>query len=311
MKELTSPWNSWDVNNEISGQQVFAKFPSLGTREAGSDLEGRIESGNAQWDKTRVETLKAQGVAEVLRPLFCTLTVNIKSSGARGRLVNLPADFASEEPGALFAGIAVDNDAYQKAITANHQRFVDRNGQQVGTENESPNGFLYVAKGDVDRRYIDALQNAGVVDGEFVNDVMHIDFTRPVFSPTRCGLLDAAPKLAAADMIPEKIRQGFLANLQGKATPGAAQLLKNLSARDIAEHTKEVGAFVAACNKRDKQELVNDILRYNAHNKFAVKKHRADTPDGPQGIIEFSETFPVDDLPDTDLALDPATCTLK
>jgi hypothetical protein len=311
MKELQTPWNSWDVNNEISGDQVFAKFPSLGTRNGGVELEGRIEIGNEGWAKKRVETLKSQGVAEVLRPLFCTLTVNIESSGVRGDVLFVPSDFAYEAVGFDATTIDIDNGAYQKAITANHQRFVDRNGQPVGTANESPNGFLYVAKGDVDRRYMNALQTAGVVDLEFVSDVMNVDFTRPIFSPTRCGLLAAAPKLAAADMTPEKIRQGFLTNLRGSTAPGAAQLLKNLSANDIAAHQKDVDAFTGACKTRDKQELVNDILRYNAHLKLAAKNHRASTPEGSQGILEFSETFPVDDLPDTNLAFDPATCTLK
>jgi hypothetical protein len=75
-----------------------------------------------------------------------------------------------------------------------------------------------------------------------------------------------------------------------------------------------VNKFFAACNDRatkDKAGLVADILEYNAHLKFAAKAHRINTPDGPQGIIEFPETFPVDKLKDADKAFDPKDCVLK
>jgi hypothetical protein len=310
MKELVTPWNSWDLNNNISGDKVFAKFPSILQRTSGAELEGRIENGNTEWDAKRIEALKAQGVAEVLRPLFCTLTVNIQSAGARGNVSFIPPDFFSEGFNVL-SGVGIDNATYQQAITANGQRFVDRSGKRVGTANESPNGFLYVAKGDVDRRYLQALQTAKIIDEEFVGDVMHVDFTRPIFSPTRCGLADLAPTLAPAEMTAQKIHDEFVTKLRDASAPGAAQLLKNLSATDLADHKQDIASFAAVCAKRDKRQLVNDILQYNAHLKFAAKNHRTNTPNGAQGIIEFSETFPVDNLKDTTLAFDPATCTLK
>jgi hypothetical protein len=42
----------------------------------------------------------------------------------------------------------------------------------------------------------------------------------------------------------------------------------------------------------------------------ATKAHRTSTPDGVNGIIEFSETFPTDNLGDT-TKLDPVTCELE
>ena len=312
MKELLTPWNSWDVDNVISGEQVFNKFPALGRRHAGSELEPRIEGANSEWDAKRVGILKAKGLEEVLRPVFCTLTVNIESKGLAGNVNFIPADFFVEGLGSSKGLVVIDNSAYQSALKRNGQKFVDRNGRRVGTANESPNGFLYVSKGDVDRRYIQELVAANVIDQDFVDDVMHVDFTRPVFSPTRCALASTAPKVAVSDMTPQKIRDGFKTTLAASSLAGAAQLLKNVSnASDAAAHKRTVAAFFKACEARPGADFVNDILQYNAHLKAAAKNHRANTPQGPQGIIEFSETFPVDDLQDTNNAFDPTSCTLK
>ena len=76
-------WNSWDINNDISADRGLKKFPALGQKEAGVELEARVEAANSEWNAKRIEILKEQGVAEVLRPLFCTLAQH-RSSGAAG-----------------------------------------------------------------------------------------------------------------------------------------------------------------------------------------------------------------------------------
>jgi hypothetical protein len=67
----------------------------------------------------------------------------------------------------------------------------------------------------------------------------------------------------------------------------------------------------AACKARtDKRALLEDTLRHNDNVKAALKAHRANTPNGVQGIIEFSETLAVDNIAPNDAFLGP-TCTLK
>ena len=92
---------------------------------------------------------------------------------------------------------------------------------------------------------------------------------------------------------------------------GADQLFKALFSGEDSTAGKDVSGFFAACAKRPKADLVQDVLQYNAHLKAAIKNHRTNTPDGPVEIIEFSETFPVDNLKDTAKAFDPVTCLLE
>jgi hypothetical protein len=356
MKELNSPWNAWGLTGpfgQIHSDDVFARFGrQLGTQEGGFEMQVKTEAANAEWSKTRVQILKDKGAAELLRPLFCTLTVNLGTSDlskadssagdanlqvealvetapAETRL-NVFAEAKSADllPPFVTIGPRVDQPpfethffpinaaAYNTAIAANQQKIVDAQGNQLVSSSgkpvvSSPNGFVYVKKGDVDQRYIARLVAAGIVDKDFVMDVQHVDFTRPIFSPTRCGLLDAAPALSGAQLTPDAIREGFKNALKDSTKPGAAQLLKNLGdTNDGDAHVNDVRSFLNACKAR-KADFVPDFLRYTAHVRAATKAHRTQTPQGALGIIEFSETLPTDNLPDTDQALDPTDCTLK
>ena len=106
------------------------------------------------------------------------------------------------------------------------------------------------------------------------------------------------------------IRQAS-AGLEKLDRPGAKELRDALGdLGDAAAHQKDVEAFFAACQARPKAGMLSDILRYNAHLKAALKSHQIDTPDGRLGILEFSETLPVDDLPDAKKRFDPKTCEL-
>jgi hypothetical protein len=53
--------------------------------------------------------------------------------------------------------------------------------------------FTFVERSKADNMYVDELESRGVVDQDFVSDVLMIDFTRPIFSDTRCSLLQFAP----------------------------------------------------------------------------------------------------------------------
>ena len=139
-----------------------------------------------------------------------------------------------------------------------------------------------------------------------------VDFTRPVYSATRCGLLQFAPTLDASKMTPDAIRDGFKASLAGK--PGAAaELLKSLGSKaDAAAHTAAAQAFMKACAARPAKDMIADIVARASHLRNIVKTvHSTGGGQAGQGIIEFPETLPVDNLPDSERTFDPTTCTLK
>jgi hypothetical protein len=325
MKELNSPWHSWS-NTNIHSDAVFKQFgKQLGQEQDGINQERRTEDANTEWDKTRVKLLKDQGVSEVLRPLFCTLTFNLQATGSAD-VGNIPGEFfvdSQSGPEIGFTdlgfngqGVSFDSKIYAAAIAASGQKVVDRNGRQLSNKGKpvvgSPSGFIFPKKGDIDRRYISELVNQKIIDKDFVQDVLHVDFTRPVFSPDRCALVDKAPKLSAGDMTADKIREGFKKSLASDSSDAAKALVTALGdTNDGAAHQKEIDTFFTTCNARPKDAMVKDILQYNAHLRAAAKSHRTNTPDGPQGIIEFPETLPTDTFGDTSKSFDPGTCELK
>jgi hypothetical protein len=93
----------------------------------------------------------------------------------------------------------------------------------------------------------DALVEMGVVDREFVADVLAVDFTNPLFSPSRCGLLKLVPADSTPDFLP-----AFQAALSASVEPAAKVLLENLTdpKRDAAFHKGQVQEYLAACQKR-------------------------------------------------------------
>src|SRR5262249_46523226 len=118
MKEINSPWFSWGVDTKIHSsdgatggaggdptkQGPMVRFANqLGTEEGGASMEGRTEQGNTMWNKKRVELLEQQGVIEVVRPLFCTLTINLQAQGSANGTSAIDGEFfVSTTPESLF-----------------------------------------------------------------------------------------------------------------------------------------------------------------------------------------------------------------
>jgi hypothetical protein len=148
-----------------------------------------------------------------------------------------------------------------------------------------------------------------------VKDVLDVDFTRPIFSPARCGLLAFAPSGDVTQMTPTQITDKFIAALKSKGadqadptSDPAAKLLANLTNKDDASsHAGEASAFVQACADR-KDAFLGDALKRLAHLRQAARLLQTDTKrDGTLGIIDFAETLPTDTLGDPAGAWDPGT----
>jgi hypothetical protein len=112
-------------------------------------------------------------------------------------------------------------------------------------------------------------------------------------------------------MTPANIKTAWAKKLDGAADPIARQFLANVKDEaDGAKHDATVKAFLDACNARadkDGAGFMKDVLRYASHLRLAAKRAR-NAKNG--GIIEFAETLPVDNLPETSSAFDPVTCQL-
>jgi hypothetical protein len=112
------------------------------------------------------------------------------------------------------------------------------------------------------RVYQDELVTEGIVDLDFVKDVLAVDFTRPIYSPDRCGPLRFAPELDAPLATADRIKAGFVSKLSassevtsGSDVPGAALLANLRTAQDAPAHKSAADAFIAARAARPPKEV--------------------------------------------------------
>jgi hypothetical protein len=352
MKELESPWVNWEggpntfsAKNHPDRQGTFGtpgtaemvkKRPDIfGTLSDGIAMEATVEQGNREWVISRIATLKTQGLKEVLRPLFCTTDMNLVEAG----LNNTPDQNSTDPLSAqnqLLGDLLVDRafnaflseggtltlGEYNAAIAANGQHIVTSGGQGLTGPDGKPlldtvQGLTIPTRSGQDTAYITELQKERVIDIDIVKDVLSIDLSRPIYSATRCNLLNAVdfrPELAAGDMTFEKVKQKMV-DAFGRVqnpSPAVTQLLASLKdPSDAGKHDFAAQSFMKACDARSKSDRagwIKDYLTYASHLRQAVKRARNPVNGG---IIEFPETLPVDGLQETRAAFDPTTCKLQ
>jgi hypothetical protein len=310
MKELDTPWVHWEGHMNTPGaQELVSKFDDLGSKASGAELEGMVKRANADWNKVRLEFLKANGTPQdVLRPLFCDVELNLDNgadfespvAGGPGgsEIRGLPFDSLLDPHLKGFGSIPINFEDYDAAIKANGQRL-----QGIPNAVDTVFDYVFIERAHADNNYVDALKAAGILDDELIKDVLMVDFTRPVFSDDRCGLLQFVPGIPNDELDPQRIRDGLIANLQSAGaaagTP-AGELLANLEA--TGGHDDKVNAFTAACTATDKKTMVENALKVTSLNRNLARR---------LPVFEFPQTMPIDDLnvaPGT--RFDPRTCDL-
>lgn len=319
MKELEAPWVHWEGDTTTPGAaELVDRFDDLGTRTNGIDLESVVDFGNQAITTPRVNRMLATNdVKQLLRPLFCTVQINIATATSSG---NSPPDAIPSHPfvGNLgFDRLPITAEQYRNAIKAAGQRvvgpngttqLVDQNGQGV---TDTFFAFPIVKTSTEDIFYITQLQQMGIIDQEFAVDVQAVDMTRPVFSDARCGLLDLAPKIKLTkstgepvEGLAQTIREGFVESLAGQPEGSpAAQFAANLAAEgNMQTHLDAATAFLTACKARPPEEFLADAFQVVSLQRNLARK---------LDVMEFPSTMPIDDLKvDPGTFFDPKTCTL-
>jgi hypothetical protein len=316
MKELNSPWVHWEGDTQTPGLEgLFSASPSLlGSRGNGIDMESKVSNGNSSYVPKRIAFLKTKGVAEVLRPLFCTMDINLQSAGGTSVPTSIRNEALLDPAWQSFDSPPINPADYTALVAQFKQRVAGNGGAPLKDKtgkavDDTFFKFTFPERSAIDVTYVQQLVAAKIVDDDFVKDVLDIDFTRPIFSKTRCDLLKFAPTLTADKMTPDAIRDGFKKALAADTSAAGKKLAANLAAvGDAAAHKAEVDKYLTACKARDKKAFLTDVFTFVAHQRRAA---RANVANSRQGIIEFSETMVTDDIPDTTKALDPVDCTLK
>jgi hypothetical protein len=249
-----------------------------------------VKAGNRAWNTARVAAVRENSsLKETLRPLFCTVEVNLDNGadfespveGGPGgsEMSRVPFDSLLDPHLKGFGGIGITFTDYDDAIKANGQRV-----QGVSGAIDTVFDYPFIERAHADNDYVDKLVAAGILDDEFVNDVLLVDFTRPVFSDDRCGLLELSPVLASADLTPENIKAGFLAALGDPAAGTPAAELKNNLLTD-GGHDAAVKVFTDACEALGSAPLVQNALRITSMNRATAANMR---------LFEFPQTMPTD-----------------
>jgi hypothetical protein len=293
MKELDTPWVHWEGHMDTPGAaDLVNAHADLGSKATGSEFEGVVKAGNRAWNEARLASVRENdSLKETLRPLFCTVEVNMDNGadfespveGGPGgsEMSRVPFDSLLDPHIKGFGSISVDFADYDAAIKANGQRV-----QGIPGAIDTVFDYVFIERSHADNDYVDKLEAAGLVDDEFIKDVLMVDFTRPVFSDERCDLLEFAPVLASADQTVENIKEGFLQNLGNPAAGTPAAELKNNLLTDGGSDTF-VDAFTTACTDLGSATFMGNALQITSLNRGIAGNLR---------VFEFPQTMPTDNL---------------
>lgn len=285
-KELAPPHNDWFTRER--------PLP-LGTLKPDSFVKGKLADLADAGELSKLVAASARRLAdspgyrnvlavrsmqEQLRPLFCPMELNIESDSApfddRKPGVRIPSAFFVD-PRLATAEVSVRRPDYDAALRKLRTRLLDTPDARV----DADHGWLTPVKAHSDIVAVDSLIEQGVVGKEFAVAVLAVDFTNPVFSQTRCGLLKLVPDKGGSDFVAR-----FQDALRGASLPGATELLQNLTdpARNAAFQQKQALAFLSACQKRAEDPgAVLDWYRLLAQRRAEVTE--SEISQNPQGHI--------------------------
>lgn len=248
-KELAAPHNDWFLR---------ARNLPLGSLKPDPFVKGKLADLVDAGELSKLVTastrrladspgyrkvLAARSMPERLRPLFCPVELNIESDSEpfddRKPELRIPSAFFTD-PRLAAVDISVKRQNYDAALKKLNSRLPPGRA-------DADHAWLAPVKAQSDVVAVDALIEQGIVDKEFAADVLAVDFTNPVFSKSRCGLLKLVPTNGGPDFVAR-----FQKALQGASVPGATELLSNLTDpnRNAAFHAKQALTFLGKCQQR-------------------------------------------------------------
>jgi hypothetical protein len=254
MKEHDAPWLHWrpDFDSPGHSEIIEANAKLMGDESDGVDLEGLVDQGNDGWNARRLQFTRdglgtSTTVADLLRPVFCTVEVNLDSEFGEQVFSGPLTEMVTDSTISGFGQVDLSNEDYQAIISSFGSRM------EAPTDKiDTIGAFTRIQRGVADLDYQQKLVDEEILDQEFVEDVLMVDFTRALFSTDRCKLLDFAPELTAKDATAKKIRDGFIRELEGAddLPKPAADFLRNLK-EDKDDARATVGKFEQTCSSRE------------------------------------------------------------
>jgi hypothetical protein len=259
MKELAMPHNDWWTPERVL---------DAGGRKPDAALAGILKTlvpaeVLAQSVKIGVIGIHSSGVQaplslrEKLRPLFCPMEINFESDlqpADSATSIQVPTGFFVDPrlaQGPSQAPIVVSKSAYDAGMSSQGMRFPETQ------RTDADHAFVTPVKAFSDIVAIESLRKTGLIDDEFITDILAIDFANPLVSPARCGLLRLLPAQASANW-----REQFVTAIQSALhqasvakspwAPVLSEALANLTdpTRNSTFHRARAQRFLQNCAQR-------------------------------------------------------------
>lgn len=252
MKELAGPHNDWDTARHLPLDNMKPDGELARILQGMVDADELAKSVNAGLLKLAgsekfQQGKKALSLQEQLRPLFCPVELNLESDltplDDKAPQLRVPSAFLVD-PRLAQGSVTIDHAQYDAALVALNSLFPE--GPQ---RRDADHGWLTPVKAFSDMLAIESLVKQGLIDQEFVSDVLAVDLTNPLFSRSRCGLLRLVPNQVAPNW-KETFQAALKAN--AKTNPAAQELLSNFTdaTRNAQFHQARGMRLLTQCQNR-------------------------------------------------------------
>jgi hypothetical protein len=287
MKELSAPHNDWWRKDK--GLPLGKNIPSkeletylLAFIDA-SDFAKNVRAGQKLLEKRNIQNNLSS--KEILRPLFCTTEINLKSDTESISSPQSVIQISSEifvDPFLVSDTLTMNKSSYIKALQVLRFKFPETNFI------DADHAFLAPVRSELNLSQVRSIVNSGIIDEEFALDILSVDFEHPLFSKVRCSLLDLVP-------ISGPIISQFKVNLGKLQSVHAKKLSQNLEIENKEAHREKAKAYL---NEKQKswsaQKYVeNELIMLN---ELRTSVFEDDISKNPRGqILEpgFRVIFPV------------------
>jgi hypothetical protein len=299
MKELKTPHDSWwrTVRPlDFGALRIAVELKSIVDNVVtADDFSQWIKAGDAKllssvpyWNKR-----KALPLQEQLRPIFCEQEVNLESDfePLEGPDLNIEAPIGAFIDSRLVPdveAVKIGKVLYVNALKLFNAQFFDYqsgnfpNSVQPVNQLDADHAFEVPVKAYSDMLLAQKMIDSGLIDEKFLFDVISVDMTRPMFSPTRCRMLQLVPSSAPTPDWKAQFKQ----NLANSSWPGAKELLANMNdaTRTPAYYRAQAKKLITMVQTNAAQQRnVNGYVRLLAQRRIAV--YQDQISQHPQGQI--------------------------
>jgi hypothetical protein len=319
MKELKLPWNHWhSMNAQISEASFAPNDPFLKSPlfndpsivEGAEIFERTIRAATHRWNAARMKMEIVQNNVSspllMLRQLLDTTNLNLTSSSVASQTVtaatavDLPSTFFVNLDAFLAIGLSpnitaltVPGSIYQTSLQKFGVALVSKDFKQEG---DTFFQFLVPEPALDDVDLLKQMLNKEVISNRLAACLLMIDFTNPIFSNRRKGLLQYVPKEIVAGSNGQQLDQEFVkavkASTQGTINGSPEKEFLDLWSVPEDEWVKvfqgRIESYFTALQARlNTQESFDDVMRLAESRRFLFRKF---------ALFEFPLTFATSNL---------------